>query len=188
MGGLPRVGKPKRQTGNMFMDSSLGLADQTAAGLFHLNRALWKRNSVRPSLIEMMRLRNARTVNCVFCKSVRYDLAREDGLTEGKAALIDDGFDRSDLTGMEKLVLRFADTYLRAPGNPSPELIGKLQEHFSGEQIAHLAIALATFNSTSKCAVSLGGMPDSLPITEVSFASSFGADLPAAHPEAASLG
>lgn len=178
MSALPRVKKPENQTGNMFRDSSLGLASQTVNELFQLNHALWKQNSVRPALIEIMRLRNARTVNCVFCKSTRYDLAREDGLTENKVDLINDGFNNSDLTETEKLVLEFADTYLRNPANPSPELIGRLRKHFTGKQIAHLAISLATFNSTSKCAVSLGGMPESLPITEVSFASSFGSEPP----------
>ncbi len=180
MTNLPRVGKPERQTGNMFRDSSMGLVDQTVNELIALNHGVWRHNSARSALVEMIRLRNARTVNCVFCKSMRYDLAREDGLTEDKVSKIADGFDDSDLTEQEKLVLGFADTYLKDPANPNPELLDRLRAHFTGEQIAHMAISLATFNATSKCAVSLGGMPESLPVTEISFAASFGSEPPPA--------
>ena len=51
------------------------------------------------TLLEIVRLRNARTVNCQFCKSVRYDLARQDGLTEDKVDQIRDGYEESLLSG-----------------------------------------------------------------------------------------
>jgi alkylhydroperoxidase family enzyme len=117
--------------------------------------------------LEILRLRNARTVNCVFCKSVLYDLAKQDGLTEEKVSRIDDDFSTSDLSEIEKLTLAFADVYLRAPEHFDPQLIAKLREHFSEEQICHMAISLTTFNATSRCAVSLGGMPESLPVMEM---------------------
>ena len=165
--GKSRVGSPGTSTGNSISDSSLGLASELLDPLLRLNDAVWRSNSVRLALIEMLRLRNARTVNCVFCKSVRYDVARQDGLSEDKVAQIADGFDASELSEIEKATLGFADVYLRAPGAFDPQLIARLRAHFSEEQICHMAIALATFNATSKCAVSLGGMPESLPVMEV---------------------
>lgn len=165
--GNPRVGAPATVTGNVIRDSSMGLATQLIDPIVRLNDSVWRRNSVRLALVEMLRLRNARAVNCVFCKAARYDVARQDGLTEDKVAQIDDGFASSGLSELEKLVLGFADVYLRDPGHFDPQLIARLREQFSEEQICHMAVALATFNASSKCAVSLGGMPEFVPVMEV---------------------
>jgi len=162
-----RVGTPGTNTGNTIRDSALGLASQTVDAIVALNNSVWRKNSVRMALLEMLRLRNARTVNCVFCKSVRYDVAKQDGLTEDKVARIDDDFQASDLTEIEKTALAFADVYLRTPEHFDPQLIAKLREFFTEEQICNMAVALTTFNATSRCAVSLGGMPESLPIMEM---------------------
>ena len=155
-------------SGNPIRDSALGQAVGLLEPVIALNDSLWRRNSVRPALLEMVRLRNARTVNCVFCRSVRYDVARADGLGEDKVALIRDGFEESALSAVEKTVLAFADAYLLHPGRVDPGLVASLRKHFREEQVCHLAIALATFNATSRCAVALGGMPESLPVMEIS--------------------
>jgi alkylhydroperoxidase family enzyme len=168
MGVMARVGKPEAQTGNVIRDSAMGLVPETCDAFAVLNKSLWTNGHVRPALLEMVRLRNARTVNCVFCKSVRYDIARADGLTEDKVDRIADGHQDSTLSDTEKLVLAFADAYLFDPKGISPELAGRLKAHFSDAELTTLAIALATFNASSRCAVSLGGMPESLPIMEIS--------------------
>lgn len=163
-----RVGTPANKTGHVIRDSSLGLVPETLQPILDLQDEIWHRASVGPAIIEMLRLRNARTVNCVFCKSVRYDIARNDGLTEDKVTQIDDGFAGSRLPEREKLVLAFADLYLRTPERVDAGTAARLRHEFTPEQITHMAIALTTWHALSRCAVSLGGMPDSLPVTEVS--------------------
>jgi alkylhydroperoxidase family enzyme len=167
MSSLPRAGTPKETTGHVIRDSSLGLVPETLPALIELQGAVWHRSSIGPALSEVLRLRNARTVNCVFCKSVRYDIARADGLTEDKVAQIDDNYAASRLSEREKLALSFADVYLRHPERFDPELVARLEREFTREQLAHMAIALATFHALSRCAVSLGGMPESLPVMEM---------------------
>jgi hypothetical protein len=88
-------------------DSSMGLATQLIDPIVRLNDSVWRRNSVRLALVEMLRLRNARAVNCVFCKAARYDVARQDGLTEDKVAQIDDGFAGERALEVEKTGARF---------------------------------------------------------------------------------
>jgi alkylhydroperoxidase family enzyme len=168
MGVMARVTSPKTQTGNVIRDSAMGLVPETVDAYAVLNKSLWTNGHIRPALIEMVRLRNARTVNCVFCKSVRYDVAKADGLTEDKVDRIADGHQDSTLSDTEKLALAFADAYLFDPKGTSPELVGRLKAHFSDAEIATLAVSLATFNASSRCAVSLGGMPESLPVMEIS--------------------
>jgi alkylhydroperoxidase family enzyme len=171
MGGQARVGAPSTSTGNLIRDSSLGLAPATLDTILPLHSQVWRANSLKPAFIEMLRLRNARTVNCVICKSVRYDVAKQDGLTEAKVEQINDNFRASDLDEAEKLLIAFADTYLLDPQSVDPALIVSLRQHFSEQQLCHMAIALSTFHAMSRCAVSLGGMPDSLPIMEISLPS-----------------
>ncbi len=163
-----RVGTPMHKTGHVIRDSSLGLVPETLQPILDLQDEIWHRASVGPAIIEMLRLRNARTVNCVFCKSVRYDIAWNDGLTEDKVTQIDDDFGGSRLSEREKLVLAFADLYLRTPDRVDPTIAARLRLEFTPEQITHMAIALTTWHALSRCAVSLGGMPESLPVTEVS--------------------
>jgi alkylhydroperoxidase family enzyme len=168
MGTVARIQAPQANTGDPIRDSALGLVPETVEEIAGLNRHVWRSGAVRAALLEIVRLRNARTVNCQFCKSVRYDLARQDGLTEDKVSQIRDGYEESLLSAEEKLAIAFADAYLHQPGAMSRQLAAHLKEHFSAAQLAHLAIALIAFNATSRCAVSIGGMPENLPVTEIS--------------------
>ena len=168
MGVIARVSAPKTQTGNIIRDSALGLVPETVDVYATLNKSLWTSEYIRPALMEMVRLRNARTVNCVFCRSVRYDVAKADGLSEDKVDDIADGWEDSKLSDVEKAALAFADAYLFDPKGVTPELKARLNKNFSTEQLAALAVGLAAFNASSRCAVSLGGMPESLPVMEIS--------------------
>jgi alkylhydroperoxidase family enzyme len=168
MGAVARVQAPQGSTGDPIRDSALGLVIETVEQIASLNRHAWRSSPVRASLLEIVRLRNARAVNCQFCKSVRYDVARRDGLTESKVDQIRDGYQESGLSGEEKLAIAFADAYLFDPQGVTAELASRLKQHFTPAQLAHLAIALVAFNATSRCAVSIGGMPENLPVTEIS--------------------
>ena len=65
-------------------------------------------------------------------------------------------------------LVSFADVYLRHPERFDPALVTALKQEFTREELAHMAIALTTFHALSRCAVSLGGMPESLPVMEMS--------------------
>ncbi len=168
MTGRPRASNSAAPTGNMIRDSALGLVPQTLDHYMALNRRIWENGPLSPAEIEIARLRNARIVNCVFCKSVRYDIAKADGLDEDKVAMIDDDFQHSALSAREKLIIAFTDQFLRDPGGLTETLKQELQATFSSEELVHLSMLVAHFSGFSRCAVSLGGMPDSLPVMEIS--------------------
>src|SRR5271168_3197416 len=126
MGLIARVTAPKAQTGNVIRDSAMGLVPETVDAFAVLNKSVWKSEHVRPAMLEMVRLRNARTVNCVFCKSVRYDIAKADGLSEDKVDSIADGYEDSNLSDMEKAALAFTDAYLFDPKGVTPALKARL--------------------------------------------------------------
>lgn len=166
----PRVTRtPEAQTGNVVRDSALGLVPETVEAYLRLQKTVWSAGPLNPAELEMLRLRNARKVGCVFCKAVRYDVATEAGLDEDKIGLIDDDFADSDLSQREKLLLSFADHYFDNSGALSPKTQDALREEFGADGIAHISIALLLFNTFSRCAVALGGMPeDDLPLMKLS--------------------
>ena len=168
MAGRPRAKNSNTATGNMIRDSALGLVPETLDFYMALNRNIWQSGPLSPAEIEIARLRNARKVNCVFCKSVRYDIARADGLSEDKVAMIEDDFRDSTLSHREKLILAFTDQFLTDPGGLKETLKAELLAVFSASELVHLSMVVAHFSGFSRCAVSLGGMPDSLPIMEIS--------------------
>ena len=168
MTGPARATNRNTPTGNMIRDSALGLVPETLDHYMDLNRKIWEAGPLGAAEIEIARLRNARKVNCVFCKSVRYDIARADGLTEDRVAMIQDDFQASDLSAREKLILAFTDQFLDDPGGLSEKLKADLVADFSREELVHLSMVVAHFSGFSRCAVSLGGMPEELPIMEIS--------------------
>ena len=156
-------------TGNVIRDSMMGLVPGTVEEIIALNGHVWRDSLVPPSLLEILRLRNARTVNCVFCKSVRYDVAKADGLTEDRAELIADGYEESALSEREKAAIALADAYLDTPAGMDGDTAVRITGAFSDDEIASMLVALMTYNFTSRAAVSNGGMPeDPLPVTEIS--------------------
>jgi alkylhydroperoxidase family enzyme len=148
--------------------SALGLVPEVLEHYLPLSRDLWLGGPLSPALLEMARLRNARRVNCTFCKSVRYDVARDAGLTEDKISVIDDNYPASGLSRREKLLLTYVDHYLDDPAGMDAEVQAALGEEFTVEELAHLSLALLLFNTFSRCAVSLGGLPDEMPLTVMS--------------------
>ena len=168
MSGQPRAVNDKAPSGNMIRDSALGLVPETLDNYLALNRKIWESGPLGPAEIEVARLRNARTVNCVFCKSVRYDIAKADGLSEERVAMIGEGYRASDLSTREKLIIAFTDQYYQDPAGIGDDLKADLQQAFTAEELIHLSLVVAHFSGFSRCAVSLGGMPDELPLMEMS--------------------
>jgi len=152
--------QPAKKTGNVVRDSVLGLVPETVDPYLKLNYQVWHAGPLNPAELEMIRLRNARKVGCVFCQAVRYDVATNSGLFEEKINWINDEFESSALSNREKLILRFTDHYLQDPAGLTPEFKSVLATEFSAEEVSHMSIALMLFNTFSRCAVALGGMPD----------------------------
>lgn len=168
MTGQPRVGAPAETTGNIIRDSALGHAPELLDRYMALNQDLWMAGPMSAADLEVARLRNARKVNCVYCKNIRYDIAKDAGLSEEKVAMIDDDFQDSELSEREKLILAYTDQYLNDPAGLSDDLKGELSSMFSSEELVHLSMAIVMFNVFSRFAVSMGGMPDQLPVMEIS--------------------
>jgi len=96
---------------------------------------------------------------------VRFAVARQEGLTEERAALIDDGYERSaELSDAHKAVLAFTDAMLAGGAPPAPA-VRELRSHYTDAQLAELGLGVALFHGMSKMLIVLGMEPDEMDTT-----------------------
>jgi len=145
------------------------LAEQPEALLrfLELYGTLWSHGRLPQSVKEVARLRNARVTDCAYCRSVRFEGAVDDGLTEDRVVRIDDDYASADeLTTREKVAIRFTDHFLGDPGAMTDADRAQLLEHFDTGELVELAAGVALFMGFSKIAVALGPPPE-MPVTVV---------------------
>jgi AhpD family alkylhydroperoxidase len=128
---------------------------------------LWRRGVLDHPTKEVARLRNARVTGCAYCRNVRFDSARQAGLSEDLVEQIDDEFAESKLEPRHKAAIRFADVFLLDPGRVDEALRAELLQRFSPAEIVELAATLALCMGFSKIAVVLGQEPEAMPTTVV---------------------
>jgi AhpD family alkylhydroperoxidase len=138
----------------------LSLQPEATAAFWRLYGILWSHGTVDQATKEVARLRNARTTGCRYCQNVRFDGARQAGLTEDRVALIDDGFAASDLSPVEKTAIRLVDSFLADPHGLTDAQRHELLESFDAGQLVELTAGIALFMGFSKIAVALGPPPD----------------------------
>lgn len=126
---------------------------------------LWSSGVVDDPTKEVGRLRNARITGCGICKNLRFATAQEQGLDEDSVALIEDGYDDTELPDRWKLSIRLADALI-ADARIPPELRSDLLAEFTDEQIVELTATIATAIAFSKASVAFGA-PDDMPLMVV---------------------
>lgn len=169
MGSAARVQVPEGQgaTGNVIRDSALGMVPEVVEALITLNGAVWDAGELSPVEIELARLQNAQFTGCVMCRAVRYDVAVEEGFSEDKVAVIQQDADDAVLNERERLIIAFTRQFHLDPAGIPGSLQQALKAAFSEAELLHLSMAVAYFCGSSRCAVALGGMPESMPRTEI---------------------
>jgi alkylhydroperoxidase family enzyme len=120
---------------------------------------LWSEGVVDDPTKEVGRLRNARITGCGICKNLRFATAQEQGLDEESVALIEDGYDDTELPHRWKLAIRLADALIADARVPA-DLRGELLAEFSDEQIVELTATIATAIAFSKASVAFGAPED----------------------------
>jgi AhpD family alkylhydroperoxidase len=145
--------------------SALAHQPEALDAFTRLYAVLWSHGVLDHPTKELARLRNARVTGCGFCRNVRFSAAREQGLTEEMVEQIREGYAESDLSPRQKLVLRYTDAMLSTPPEVSEALRVEMVDAFSAAEIVELTAAIGLFLGFSKIAVSLGGVPDEMPVT-----------------------
>ena len=160
----PRVKPPAVRSSDPIAGSVLAHQPELLRAFRRLYGTLWSRGEVDQFTKELARLRNARSVDCPICKATRFAGARQEGLDEATVELIRDGYEASALAPRHKAVLAWVDAFLHDPAGRHEALRARLLEHWSPAQLVELTAGVALFMGFSKIAVSLGGLPDEIPV------------------------
>lgn len=98
---------------------------------------------------------------------MRFAVARQEGLAEDIAALVDEGFEKSALSPRHKALIRYADIFLADPNGLTADVRTEMLRHFTPAEIVELTAGLALFMGFSKIAIVLGQEPRGMPTTVV---------------------
>jgi alkylhydroperoxidase family enzyme len=121
---------------------------------------LWTDGFVDEATKEVGRLRNARVTGCNICKNLRFDGARDAGLTEELVDHITDGYEDRELPERFKLAIRYADVLITDPKSLTDELRAALLAEFTPAQIVELTATITAAMGFSKAAVAFGPPPE----------------------------
>ena len=136
------------------------------SAFWRLYGLLWSHGSVDQPTKEVARLRNARTTGCNYCKAVRFEGARNAGLTEDRVDLIEDDYAESTLSPRDKVVIGYVDTMLHDPHGVTAGQRAELARELDEGQLVELTLGIGLFHGFSKIAVALGPPPE-MPIMVV---------------------
>lgn len=126
---------------------------------------LWSHGVLDAPTKEVARIRNARTIDCRYCRNVRFAAARQQGLDEQDVDLVTDGWEGTALRARHKLAIRWTDAFLGDPGAVEAGLRDHMLREFTPEEVVELTAGLALFAGFAKIAVALGQQPDAMPVT-----------------------
>ena len=127
---------------------------------------LWTQGALDQGTKEVGRLRNARVTGCNICRNLRFDGARDAGLTEDLVEQIEDGYEASTLPDRWKVALRWADAVIGHPASQAGAVRPDLDATFSREEVVELTLTTAIAQGFSKAAVAWGPVPV-IPVTVI---------------------
>lgn len=127
---------------------------------YALYGTMWSGGVVDHPTKEIVRIRNARTTNCGYCRQVRFTQAIEDGLTEDVLSNVVDGYLETDLPERTKAVLQWTDSFLNDPMNCPPDVRSAVVAELGQAGEVELAYALGLFRAFAKVLIVLGLEPE----------------------------
>ena len=164
---MARLPRPEPVTDAVRQYGLLAHSPAVLDRFMRLYGTLWRDGIVDPATKEVVRLRNARTTGCGYCRNVRFASARDAGLTEERVALIEDGYAASSLSSREKAAIALTDVVLGRTARVDDALAGALHREFAPAEIVELGVTAALCLGFSKIAVALGTAPADMPTTVV---------------------
>lgn len=167
MSNQPRVHRPVTHGETVLRRSILAHQPRALESFLKMYGILWSHGVLDHATKELARIRDARVTNCVYCENLRFDVARNEGLSEADLDCVHDNYARSSLCERDKAALAYTDTFLADPSSLSDTLRAEMLKLFSAEEIVELTATLAISMGFSKMAVALGQEPDNMPVQVV---------------------
>lgn len=110
------------------------------------NQAVRKGKSIDERLKNLIELKGAQMIGCEYCVDLGSQICRNNGLSD-KELLALPRYRESDLfTEREKLALDYTVAVMRTPVEVTDELVARMKEHFSDEQLVEITALLTVVN------------------------------------------
>jgi AhpD family alkylhydroperoxidase len=116
------------------------------SGMGKFQQAVRKGTAVDERLKNLVELKGAQMIGCEYCVDLGSQICRNAGLPDDELLALP-GYRQSELfTEREKTALDYAVGVMRTPVEVSDELFGRMQEHFSDEQMVEITALLTVVN------------------------------------------
>jgi AhpD family alkylhydroperoxidase len=116
------------------------------SGMGKFQQAVRKGTAVDERLKNLVELKGAQMIGCEYCVDLGSQICRNAGLSDDELLALP-GYRQSELfTEREKTALDYAVGVMRTPVEVSDELFGRMQEHFSDEQMVEITALLTVVN------------------------------------------
>lgn len=116
------------------------------SGMGKFQQAVRKGTAVDERLKNLVELKGAQMIGCEYCVDLGSQICRNAGLSDDELLALP-GYRQSELfTEREKTALDYAVGVTRTPVEMSDELFGRMQEHFSDEQMVEITALLTVVN------------------------------------------
>ena len=112
-----------------------------------LENAVWESTTLRPAVIEAVRLHCAKIRGCAFCAAVRVTAAAEDGLTETQIEHLGKRVDRDSFSAEQSAALTLVDHFLRDPRRPHETRSAEIAILLGTSGVMEVLIACCAFAS-----------------------------------------
>jgi alkylhydroperoxidase family enzyme len=115
-------------------------------GMGRFQQAVRKAHSVDERVKNLVELKGAQMIGCEYCVDLGSQICRNSGLRDDELLALP-RYRHSDLfTEREKLALDYAVAVMRTPVEVTDELVTRMKEHFSDEQLVELTTLLTVVN------------------------------------------
>jgi AhpD family alkylhydroperoxidase len=116
------------------------------SGMGKFQQAVRKGTAVDERLKNLVELKGAQMIGCEYCVDLGSQICRNAGLSDDELLALP-GYRQSELfTEREQTALDYAVGVMRTPVEVSDELFGRMQEHFSDEQMVEITALLTVVN------------------------------------------
>ncbi len=115
-------------------------------GMGKFNQAVRKGRSVDERLKNLVELKGAQMIGCEYCVDLGSQICRNSGLSDDELLALP-RYQQSDLFSQrEKVALDYTIAVMRTPVEVTDELVARMKEHFSDEQLVEITALLTLVN------------------------------------------
>lgn len=125
-----------------------------------LEAYLRKSSGLEPSLLELVRLRSSQINGCAYCIDMHTKDARASGETEQRLYTVSAWRETPFFTERERAALLWTEhVTLISQEHISDDVYEQVNQHFVGEELVNLTLAVVTINGWNRLAIAFRAVP-----------------------------